>query len=171
MLFALGPKVLKHCPNGHVMEKTWRKCPRCTGQPTREQVLDRDLNEATMIFGAQHSPTPVTPPRPDYLALLSVVAGPATGHELELRAGRWKLGRAPRAEPGLEPLAITDSAMSRDHFVLEAGVAAIVLRDLGSTNGTFVNGLRVERHILQEGDIVRAGETSLRVHLSIQPPS
>jgi pSer/pThr/pTyr-binding forkhead associated (FHA) protein len=57
--------------------------------------------------------------------------------------------------------------MSRDHFALEAGLAAVVLRDLGSTNGTFVNNTRVERHMLAEGDIVRAGATSFQVRLSL----
>ena len=61
--------------------------------------------------------------------------------------------------------------MSRDHFALEAGVAAVVLRDLGSTNGTHVNGSRVDRHILADGDLVRAGETSFRVRLSLGSPS
>ena len=57
--------------------------------------------------------------------------------------------------------------MSRDHFALEVGVAAVILRDLGSTNGTFVNGSRVERYILAPGDSVRAGETIFRVELNL----
>ena len=66
---------------------------------------------------------------------------------------------------------LPDPSMSRDHFALEAGVAAVVLRDLGSTNGTFVNEARVERHMLAEGDMVRAGATSLRVRLSLGGPA
>lgn len=128
------------------------------------------MADRTVVFGAPaRVATPVEPARPEWVARLSVTAGPAAGHDLDILPGRWKVGRAPREEPGSRPLLVADTAMSRDHFALEAGVAAVVLRDLGSTNGTFVNGNRVERLVLQEGDVVRAGETSLCVRLCLKP--
>jgi pSer/pThr/pTyr-binding forkhead associated (FHA) protein len=99
---------------------------------------------------------------------LSATAGPVSGKTFDLKPGRWKLGRAPKDEAGFEKVALAEPGMSRDHFALEAGKAAVVLRDLGSTNGTYVNGSKVERHILKEGDVIQAGSTALRVTLPVQ---
>ena len=129
------------------------------------------MTEMTMIFGAppvERAEAPVRPP--DWVALLTAASGPESGRRIEVKPGRWKLGKAPREEPGFAVITLGDPFLSRDHFALEAGVAAVVLRDLGSTNGTFVNGDRIERHILREGDLLRAGETTFRVSLSIQAP-
>lgn len=166
MAFGLGPKVVKHCPKGHVMQMTWRTCPRCSGRAAGEPVLGRDMADATIILNAPPAPEP-DPPPPDWTALLTVESGPAAGRSFEVRPGRWKFGRAPTAEPDFELTTVPEPGMSRDHFALEVGTAAVVLRDLGSTNGTFVNGKRAERHILQEGDLIQAGGTAMRVRLSL----
>ena len=61
-------------------------------------------------------------------------------------------------------LALGDPKVSRKHAEIGLyGPEAIVLRDLASTNGTFVNGKRVhERVKLAHDDVVRVGDTSLR---------
>jgi hypothetical protein len=173
MAFGFGPRVLKHCAQGHVVQMAWRTCPRCTGNAAPQKPAGRDMVDQTVVFGVSpvQAPERVAAPRPDWVALFSASAGPAAGHEYAILPGRWKLGRAPRVEDGFQVVAVPDPSMSRDHFALEAGVAAVVLRDLGSTNGTHVNGSRVDRHILAEGDVVRAGETSFRVQLSLGRPS
>ncbi len=172
MLFGLRPRVLKHCPAGHVMSMAWRSCPRCTGRAAADEASGRDITERTVILGAPPVVAPVVAPAPpSWVALLTCERGPLAGRAIEVPPGRWKLGRSPRAEAGFEAIALDDATMSRDHFALEAGVAAVVLRDLGSTNGTFVNGTRLERRILQEGDALGAGECTFRVRLALRPPS
>ena len=57
-----------------------------------------------------------------------------------------------------------DLTLSREHFQLENFPPLCHLVDLGSTNGTKVNGLRVERVLLREGDLVEAGDSSFAVH-------
>jgi len=76
-----------------------------------------------------------------------------------LRVGGVKtIGRAPRAD------FVVDAAMvSRVHCRLTAGREQIDLQDLESTNGTFVNGRRVERAALKEGDRLRVGRMELLV--------
>jgi pSer/pThr/pTyr-binding forkhead associated (FHA) protein len=76
-----------------------------------------------------------------------------------LRVGGVKtIGRAPRAD------FVVDAAMvSRVHCRLTAGREQIDLEDLESTNGTFVNGRRVERAALKEGDRLRVGRMELLV--------
>ena len=164
MVFGTGPKVLKHCPEGHVMEMTWRTCPRCTGQKPRDELAGRDMADATVILGAAPVKPPPPPP-PDWAAQLAATAGPAAGKTFDIKAGRWKFGRQPGNEPGFEVVAIAEPGMSRDHFALEAGTAAVILRDLGSTNGTFVNGGRAERHVLQDGDVIQTGGSAFTVKL------
>ena len=169
------PKVVKHCPEGHAMEMTWRTCPKCTGRKSRDEVKGRDMTEQTIIFGAppvSRSVAAATAPAPpSWVALLEGTNGPVTGRAFEIQPGRWKLGRAPREEPGMQLMVVGDPGMSRDHFALEAGVAAVILRDVGSTNGTFINGQRIERHILTDGDLLRAGESTFVVRLALRATS
>ena len=57
-----------------------------------------------------------------------------------------------------------DMLLSREHFRIENQPPLCHLLDLGSTNGTKVNGLRVERVQLREGDVITAGDSSFVVH-------
>jgi transcriptional regulator with GAF, ATPase, and Fis domain len=51
--------------------------------------------------------------------------------------------------------------MSRRHCEVETGDGAFILRDLGSSNGTFVNGIPVRERALQHGDRIRIGDSVL----------
>jgi pSer/pThr/pTyr-binding forkhead associated (FHA) protein len=82
--------------------------------------------------------------------------------KFRVRAGGIKtMGRAPRAD------FIVDAALvSRLHCRLEAGDNQIDVIDLSSTNGTYVNGRRVNRAKLAEGDRLRVGRVELVVDRS-----
>src|ERR1700704_1614915 len=58
-----------------------------------------------------------------------------------------------------------DSALSRDHFLIEINPPRCEVRDLGSTNGTFVNERRVERVRLNSGDRIAAGQSIFQVRV------
>src|SRR5208283_5061695 len=93
--------------------------------------------------------------------VLRVISGPHEGQECQInRSGSFIVGRASRAAFPMTG----DLALSREHFQLENFPPLCHLVDLGSTNGTKVNGLRVERVLLREGDLVAAGESSFAVH-------
>jgi len=79
-------------------------------------------------------------------------------HEVELQGTLAVLGRDPSCD-----LVLNDTKCSRKHAVIEAGPQGIAIRDTGSANGIFVNGSKVERASLQEGDVVRLGEVTLKV--------
>ena len=71
------------------------------------------------------------------------------------------IGRAPRAD------FIVDAALvSRVHCRLTAGAAELEVVDLESTNGTFVNGARVERALLKTGDRLGVGKVEFVVSKS-----
>jgi hypothetical protein len=83
-----------------------------------------------------------------------VVDGPGTRHELT--TGRNVIGRGTDAD-----IRLPDTGVSRKHVdvVLDSGTA--VVEDLGSTNGTLVNGRRVTRQALSDGDVIRIGHSVL----------
>jgi pSer/pThr/pTyr-binding forkhead associated (FHA) protein len=89
---------------------------------------------------------------------LLVENGPEKGRRVELKAGgRAVLGRDKTCE-----ISVADHLCSRRHFeVVEQGTQWVV-RDLGSSNGTFVNDERVEgERALKDADSVQAGEVRL----------
>jgi predicted component of type VI protein secretion system len=57
---------------------------------------------------------------------------------------------------------IDDPAVSREHAAIVPVGNDHILEDLHSANGTFVNGNRVTRHILQHGDVIEFGQYNLR---------
>lgn len=76
-----------------------------------------------------------------------VLSGPHFGEVLELASGTERiLGRAPEAD-----LTLRDGGVSRRHAALSAEGAGAVLRDLGSQNGTWVDGQRVRECRLVDG--------------------
>lgn len=80
-----------------------------------------------------------------------------------LRSGAIKtIGRAARAD------FIVDRALvSRLHCRLTAGDEKLEVQDLASTNGTFVNGKRVERAQVASGDRLRLGRIELTVEQQV----
>ncbi len=94
--------------------------------------------------------------------LLRVTSGPHDGEERRVEhAGGFVVGRSSRASFPM----VRDVMLSREHFRVEGRDRAYHLVDLGSTNGTKVNGLRVERVPLREGDVIAAGQSSFEVQL------
>ena len=76
-----------------------------------------------------------------------------------IRPGSIKtMGRAPRAD-----FVVDATLVSRVHCRLAAGAEALEVVDLDSTNGTFVNGERVKRAALGDGDKLGVGRVELTV--------
>lgn len=92
--------------------------------------------------------------------LLRVTSGPHIGEERRIeQSGPFIVGRSSRAAFPM----VDDLLLSREHFCIEKAGAVYHLIDLGSTNGTKVNGLRVQRVMLREGDVVSAGQSVFEV--------
>ncbi len=94
---------------------------------------------------------------------LRVIAGPQTGRFFTFdQHETFMIGRSEDAQFCLPH----DRYFSRHHCLLEIAPPQCFLRDLGSTNGTFVNGLKVETAHLKNGDRIQGGETVLEVEVS-----
>lgn len=97
--------------------------------------------------------------RPSFL--VTVVSGQDRGLSIELdgaQASRTLVGVSPAC-----PLRLTDSLVSRRHAAFEVEADGLRVQDLGSKNGTIVNGLRIEGALLAGGEVIRVGSTMLRV--------
>ena len=87
------------------------------------------------------------------------IFGPHEGLEFELpKSGHWLIGRDADSE-----LCLEDDLISRQHVKLEFAAESIELMDLGSTNGTFVNGSRVRQCLLECGDYIVVGKHMLKI--------
>jgi pSer/pThr/pTyr-binding forkhead associated (FHA) protein len=93
--------------------------------------------------------------------VLTVESGPEQGKSFTLANPRAVLGRK-----GAD-IALDDPEVSRHHCVLEVRDQVVNLKDLDSTNGTFFQEERVRAAMLRNGDLFRAGSSSIR--LSFQP--
>jgi chromosome segregation ATPase len=75
---------------------------------------------------------------------------------------RTRIGRA----PGCEVL-VDSSSVSRHHALLLTNLRDVIVEDLRSTNGVLVNGRKVSRQLLTDGDILTVGDVEFR--LSVKP--
>ncbi|MBN2362145.1 MAG: FHA domain-containing protein [Deltaproteobacteria bacterium] len=65
-----------------------------------------------------------------------------------------------------EDVAIWDERMSQPHAMLLVNGDGAMLVDMGSRNGSYVNGERIGAAMLKDGDLVRCGATRIHVHIS-----
>ena len=101
-------------------------------------------------------------------AILEVLEGPLVGRRIEVYPGHSiSFGRTVKADiavPG-------DGYMSGRHFAVENTGDTLFVHDLGSSNGTFVNGVRVDRAPAVSQDLVAAGSSKFRLHLEEEDPA
>ncbi len=87
-------------------------------------------------------------------AYLIVLAGSDVGKMFKLEQGETVLGRSHRAD-----IRIEDDSISRLHAKLVLAGNHVHIEDLQSSNGTLVNGEKITKNGLQDGDKIRLGET------------
>ena len=93
---------------------------------------------------------------------LALLAGPGKGNLYRIDRPRVVLGRW----GGQAAIEVDDPEISRSHAALECHSARIVLRDLGSRNGTFVDERRIQEEALRDGAEFRLGRTRFMLVLS-----
>jgi Nif-specific regulatory protein len=91
------------------------------------------------------------------MAKFVVRSGPHAGLEIEMPQGRLLFGRSEECD-----VVLADPDVSRNHAQALDLDGSIILYDLNSSNGTFVNGVPISRTYLMDGDEVRIGGTVFR---------
>lgn len=95
---------------------------------------------------------------PQLMPLLTVTVGPMRGVGFRLLHRPQVIGRDPTVD-----IVVHDPHLSRRHAEVWLAGEGVSLVDLGSTNGTWVNDLRIAEVVrLTDGDVIRIGRTELR---------
>jgi hypothetical protein len=128
---------------GSVQVRSWLQ-----DAPTEETERQFDFTQPIEIPRAR--------PREPLSATLTVVSGELSGQRHSVPPGRVHLGRDLGNQIVLE-----DSRVSRKHAEIYLRGADWYLRDLGSTNGTYVNGYAIKERALETGDRVSLGGVEL----------
>lgn len=147
---------------------------------TRGQLEERDLlirrlersasNNANVLgrlqtsierLGGAPQPAPAGPP--DYVAEL--VRIDCEQPIVFVLGRRTRIGRAPACE-----LQIDAQSVSRNHAMILKSARELIVEDLNSTNGVMVNGRKVTRHLLTDGDTLTVGEIQFRCVLKFKAP-
>lgn len=89
-------------------------------------------------------------------AYLIVLAGSAMGEMFKLSRKQTIIGRGQSAH-----IRMMDEGVSREHCEIQAEGNSMILHDLGSTNGTFCRGTRIDRHVLEDGDKILVGSSTV----------
>lgn len=94
-------------------------------------------------------------------------SGPQPGKVFPLEGYEVTIGR-----DGSNTISINDAEVSRKHARMEQRGASYVIQDLGSTNGTFINGNRVTGiQVLNGNDIVSFGENIVLIYEAVSDPN
>jgi two-component system, cell cycle response regulator len=117
---------------------------------------DHDLHETTVEVTINRESSALRRAVPGQ-AFLVVIAGTRLGYRTLLSEQPLEIGRGSTCG-----LVLDVDSVSRQHARVEWAGAGHRLLDLGSTNGTFVNELRISEHVLRDGDRLQIGKVLLK---------
>jgi len=116
------------------------------------ELLDREFIESDAKTSAAMTTRPAGKPL-ERAIYLRVSDGQKTGKELSFLKSQISVGRTQC------DIVLPDPVVYREHALIEMAEGGhVILRDLASSNGTFVNELRVSDRVLEEGDVIRLGQ-------------
>jgi hypothetical protein len=133
----------------------------------RFEIEARNVDQGAPAPATTPAPAASTEPAPAEPPTLTVVHDafdrpPAVltlpgGQRVEIREGHYVVGRSLDSD-----VVVNDSNVSRRHAEFVCAAGEVVVRDLGSTNGTKVNGVAVSgEQILRHGDVIGLGSVTL----------
>src|SRR2546428_12366477 len=100
------------------------------------------------------------------MAKLVVLSAGMTGRTYELKVDRTTLGRVED-----NTFQITEPSVSSHHCEVLLRGADVVVRDLNSTNGTYINGEKITESPLKPGQVLRLGQIEMRLETDAPPTS
>ena len=87
-------------------------------------------------------------------ACLVVIYGQELGKKYNIESRSMIIGRSSKCD-----VQIDQESVSRNHCKIVNTGKTVLMRDLGSTNGTYVNDVPIDEHVLRDGDLVKIGRT------------
>lgn len=87
---------------------------------------------------------------------LRVLSGPDEKKKFDLNQKRTQLGKKEDND-----IVLLDNTVSRHHIAIEMTSDSYLLKDLESTNGTYINGLKVKEAYLTPGDVIKIGNSEI----------
>lgn len=124
--------------------------------PSRARAsVPAEEGEATRITSLESLESELRARRQQISAYLVVVEGTNVGEMHKLEGGEVIVGRASTVK-----VRLNDDGISRRHCRVVSLGSQLVIEDLGSANGTLVNGEKIHQHTLAEGDKIRLGATT-----------
>ena len=96
---------------------------------------------------------------------LTIESGTLIGREFTLESGFLTVGRGDQCSIRFDPL--TERIASKQHAYINAQPDGFYITDNRSTNGTFVNGSRIETARLSDGDVIQFGKNGVRAKVWI----
>lgn len=136
------------------LDKSWDQCPYCAQIAAQVVAAPAKLQAAktqAFVMDAQGGPGSM-----QLLGWIVPLQGPQRGELFTL---------SPITTVGTDPkctVVLNDKFMSSKHAEIKAENGVWVLRDSGSTNGTYVNNRRVDRHELVDNDFIKFGSAMLK---------
>jgi DNA-binding NtrC family response regulator len=88
---------------------------------------------------------------------LVVITGKQRGTEFVIASDLYRVGKAPEND-----LQLDDETVSRVHFEIVRDAKGYLVRDMKSTNGTFLDGAEVKEAYLRSGSVIRVGSSELK---------
>lgn len=154
----------KVCANGHVMAASWDSCPYCVdtlgakpmgappppmgGMPVGGATAMVNVADLQMPSGGgekrRGGPT---------VGWIVAQSGDHKGEDFRLKAGKNVIGTASDAD-----IVLTDKKVSRKHCTIRFEGGEFQIADLDSSNGSYVNEERIQKHDLIDNDIVKLGD-------------
>lgn len=133
-------------------------CPSCGNEVERPAAPDAEAPTGAIDLGAIESGADLEelPELPAGTGLLVVIRGPNAGSRYLLDRESTTVGRHPDSHVFLD-----DVTVSRHHARVDKEDDQFVLYDLGSLNGTYLAGERVDRRSLRAGDELQVGRYKL----------
>ena len=99
------------------------------------------------------------------MAKLLVLNGPLAGQSYELKVDKTTVGRVED-----NTFQIADPSVSSHHCEIHLQGEALLIKDLNSTNGSFINGEQITEAVLKPGQTLRLGQIELRIDDGTVPP-
>lgn len=135
-----------------------QECPKCgcelAAEATTCERCGCDVADATASFEPVGGEGEARERRADLSEgpVLVVRKGPQPGERFYVDRPSLSVGRDPESD-----IFLNDMTVSREHAVFEASSDGVSVRDAGSLNGTYVNGVCVDSAPLRDGDVVQIG--------------